>query len=57
MCPTAYSRAEGLRLLIRDPRAVRSWPDQKMSGIDRSTLTDAALDDLIAYLVWIARKS
>jgi len=40
----------GLRALVRDPKAVRTWPLQHMPGFDIHTLPEADLDALIAYL-------
>lgn len=54
MGPTQYMSAEGLRALIRDPKAVRTWPRQQMPGFDATTLPDADLDALIAYLAYMA---
>jgi len=56
MSPTDYFTPQALRVLIRNPSAVRSWPDQKMGGFDQSILSNAELDDLIAYLAYVGRK-
>src|SRR5690606_11055475 len=45
---TAYMTLTGLRALIRDPKAVRTWPQQQMIGFDTAQIPDAELDDLIA---------
>jgi mono/diheme cytochrome c family protein len=50
MNPTHYLTDSGLRGIIRDPHAVRTWPGQKMVGFDKTILPDADLDALIAYL-------
>jgi len=50
MNPTQYLTPEGLRLLIRNPKAVRTWPQQKMPGFDEATLPEADLDALLVYL-------
>jgi mono/diheme cytochrome c family protein len=50
MNPTQYLTDAGLRGIIRDPHAVRTWPEQKMAGFDKATLPDDDLDALIAYL-------
>jgi mono/diheme cytochrome c family protein len=55
MSPTQYMSADGLRRLIRNPKAVRTWPQQQMPGFDAQTLPDADLDALIAYLAYMAR--
>jgi mono/diheme cytochrome c family protein len=55
MGPTQYMSAEGLRALIRDPKAVRTWPDQQMPGFDEAMLPEADLDALMAYLTVMAK--
>ena len=54
MSPTQYMSAEGLRALIRNPKAVRTWPQQQMPGFDTTALPEADLDALIAYLTAMA---
>jgi mono/diheme cytochrome c family protein len=49
-----YLSPEGLRALIRDPRAVRSWPQQQMPGFDAAALPQPDLDALVAYLEHMA---
>lgn len=55
MSPAQYFTPEGLRQLIRNPKAVRTWPGQQMPGFDVTTLPDADLDALIAYLAYMAK--
>jgi len=50
MNATAYLKDAGLRALIRDPKSVRTWPSQRMSGFPSQVLSDRDLNDLIAYL-------
>jgi mono/diheme cytochrome c family protein len=50
MNAAAYLTDAGLRALIRDPKSVRTWPAQLMQGFASENLSDADLDDLIAYL-------
>jgi mono/diheme cytochrome c family protein len=50
MSPTQYLTEAGLRTLIRNPKAVRTWPQQQMIGFGQNTLPDTDLDALIAYL-------
>ncbi|WP_088344591.1 MULTISPECIES: cytochrome c [Rhodomicrobium] len=52
-----YLTDAGLRAIVRDPRAVRTWPEQRMEGFDQKTLSDADLDALIAYLHAVADKT
>ena len=54
MNPTQYLSPKGLRNIIRDPRAVRTWPQMMMPGFDETMLRDADLDALIAYLAHMA---
>lgn len=54
MNPVEYLTPKGLRMLIRDPKAVRTWPEQHMPEFDKSALSDADLDALIAYLEYMA---
>ena len=41
----------------RDPRAVRTWPEQHMLGFSRKVLPDTDLDALIAYLRAMAQPN
>ena len=50
MPATAYMTKAGLAALIRDPKAVRTWPQQQMPAFSATALSDADLDALIAYL-------
>jgi mono/diheme cytochrome c family protein len=43
MNPTQYLTDAGLRAIIRNPRAVRTWPGQQMEGFDNAALSDADL--------------
>jgi mono/diheme cytochrome c family protein len=54
MSPIQYLTAKGLRSLIRDPKAVRTWPQQQMPGFNQTMLSEADLDALIAYLAYMA---
>jgi mono/diheme cytochrome c family protein len=54
--PTEYFQEPYLRHLIRDPGSVRSWPQRVMPGFSVSVMSDAALDDLLAYLRQMARQ-
>jgi mono/diheme cytochrome c family protein len=57
MNATQYLTEAGLRAIIRDPRAVRTWPQQHMSGFGEQTLPESDLDALLAYLRAMAGKS
>ena len=54
MNPLQYLTAKGLRSLIRDPKAVRTWPQQQMPGFNETMIGEADLDALIAYLAYMA---
>ena len=46
---TVYFTKEGLKALIRDPAAVRSWPQMQMPGF-KANMSDLDIDAVIAYL-------
>jgi mono/diheme cytochrome c family protein len=50
MNPTEYFQPLALRRYLRDPAAVRSWPEQKMPAIGRDQMSDGELEQVIAYL-------
>jgi mono/diheme cytochrome c family protein len=50
MSPTQYLTDAGLRAIIRDTRAVRTWPGQQMEVFSKADLPDADLDAVVAYL-------
>jgi mono/diheme cytochrome c family protein len=52
--PIQYLTSTGLRNLIRNPKAVRTWPQMTMPGFDATMLREADLDALIAYLAHMA---
>lgn len=56
MNPTQYLTPAGLRALIRNPKSVRTWPQQQMPGFDAKALSDADLDAVIAYLAHMATR-
>lgn len=56
MNPTQYMSPLGLRSLIRNPKKVRTWPQQQMPAFDEATLSEADLDAVIAYLGHMAQK-
>jgi cytochrome c1 len=58
MNPTEYFTDAGLRALIRDPRSVRIWPEQRMPSFSQEDLSDEELGLILAYLNHMAdRKS
>ena len=56
MSATEYLTEAGLRAIIRNPRAVRTWPNQTMGGFGSKSLPDSDLDNLLVYLRAMARK-
>jgi mono/diheme cytochrome c family protein len=57
MFPTQYLTDAGLRAIIRDPKAVRTWPAQQMIGFSKRDISDPDLDALVAYLHTMAMAS
>ncbi len=56
MSVTEYLTEAGLRAIIRNPRAVRTWPNQTMSGFGSRSLPDPDMDNLLVYLRVMAQK-
>jgi mono/diheme cytochrome c family protein len=56
MNPTEYMTPTGLHALIRDPKSVRTWPEQRMSGFSPAAVSDAEIDEIIAYLKHMAGR-
>ena len=56
MNPVEYLQPQALRRLVRDSAGVRRWPAQAMPAFGPEQLSDAALDDLVAYLRHMAQK-
>lgn len=54
--PTDYFTPEALRLLIRDPSALRSWPAMQMPAFDETMLSERELDQILAYLAHMAGR-
>ena len=54
MPAVAYFTEPGLRALIRNPAAVRSWPAQTMRGFDAAAIGDSDVTAVIAYLGAVA---
>lgn len=54
--PTEYLRADLLRRYIRDPQALRHWPQARMPGFSETALSEAQLDQLLAYLRHMAGR-
>jgi len=56
MNPTEYLQAPALKMLIRDPKSVRSWGAAQMLGFSPDDLTDAEIDQVVAYLTHMAGR-
>lgn len=56
MSATEYLTEAGLRAIIRNPRAVRTWPNQTMGGFGSKSLPDSDIDNLLVYLRVMAQK-
>jgi mono/diheme cytochrome c family protein len=54
--PTEYFQPWALKQFIRDPRSIRAWPDMKMHGFAPDALSNAEVDDVIAYLAYMAKR-
>lgn len=48
--PTEYLHEEYFRKLVRNPQNLRHWKGSRMSAFSETTLPDADLDRIIAYL-------
>lgn len=48
--PMEYLREDMFRTLVRNPQALRRWPEAKMPGFSPDVLSDSDLDALVAYL-------
>ena len=56
MPATTYFTEAGLRALIRNPAAVRSWPTQLMPAFGAAAIGDSEIDAVIAYLRYLAAR-
>jgi mono/diheme cytochrome c family protein len=56
MNPTEYLTTDGLRSIIRDPRAVRSWPGLLMPAFPPDQMSDREIDLVIEYLAHMAAR-
>jgi mono/diheme cytochrome c family protein len=54
--PTEYLTPKGLHDLIRNPKAVRTWPAQAMPPFPPDYLSDREIDLIIAYLKHMAGR-
>lgn len=56
MAATDYMTDAGIRALVRDPKSVRTWPQQQMPAFPPTVMPDTELNSLIAYLRQIAAQ-
>jgi mono/diheme cytochrome c family protein len=56
LSPTEYMKKNFLITLIRNPQALRKWPQSRMHGFDRSQLSDEELEKLIEYMSSMAKQ-
>jgi mono/diheme cytochrome c family protein len=54
--PTEYFQPWMLKQFIRDPESIRAWPDMKMHGFDKNAMSDGDIDNVIAYLKYMAHR-
>lgn len=50
MNPTEYFQPAALKKYIRSPASVRTWKAQIMQGFGKGQISDAEMEDLVAYL-------
>ena len=55
MNPTEYLHIDAIRKQVRDPQSLRYFPQSRMSAFSKEALSDAELDQLIAYLKYMAK--
>ena len=56
MNPTEYFKEGIFENYVRDPRSVRTWPDQRMPSFPPDVLSDTELASLHAYLATMAGR-
>ncbi len=54
--PTEYFKPEFLSRYIRDPQSMRHWPQGKMPAFSEASISDAELNQLLAYLSHMAGR-
>lgn len=54
--PTEYFKKDYLKKYIRDPKALRDWPQHKMPSFDKKEISNQQLDQLIEYLEHMAQS-
>ncbi|MBR7960303.1 cytochrome c [Burkholderia vietnamiensis] len=56
MNPVDYFQSAALRRYIRNPASVRNWPGRVMPAFPPDQLSDRELDQIVAYLAYVARR-
>jgi mono/diheme cytochrome c family protein len=56
MSPTEYLTGGALHALIRDPKSVRTWPGQQMTGFTPDQMSDREIELVIGYLAHMAAR-
>ncbi|WP_261526990.1 cytochrome c [Burkholderia multivorans] len=56
MNPVDYFQPAALRRYIRNPASVRDWPGRAMPAFPPAQLSDRELDEIVAYLTYVARR-
>ncbi|WP_419689181.1 c-type cytochrome [Burkholderia theae] len=56
MNPVDYFQPAALRRYIRNPASVRDWPGRSMPAFPPDQLSDRELDQIVAYLAYVARR-
>ena len=54
--PTEYFQPQALKAFMRDPASLRRWPEMRMRGFDATSMSDADLDAVVAYLTYMAGR-
>lgn len=56
MNPVEYLNASALGSLIRNPQALRYWPNSKMKGFSKKELSDTDVGNIIEYLTYMSKR-
>jgi mono/diheme cytochrome c family protein len=56
MNPTQYLTPTGLHALIRNPKTIRTWPEQRMLGFTADQMSDHEIDLVIGYLAYMTAR-
>lgn len=56
MNPVDYFQPPVLRKFLRNPKSVRTWPEEKMPAFDEESLSDTDIDAIVAWLAYKAQQ-